>query len=200
MAPVSVSVALQALQQDPDTQHANQSIHLSGWRTTTNQSNRAGCHKTIHQSIWQAATQNQFTCQAVTEQSFNPTERAATQQSINLTSRLQHNYQSILIHLAGCHCKINLSTGQATTQQSINLSDRLPHNYQSIHLAGCHTTINQSTWQDGTQKSIIYLTGCHTKINPPGRMPHKINSPVRPPPNNQSIHPAGSHTKIYKSI
>jgi hypothetical protein len=139
-------VALQALQQDPAT-FVNQSIQLAGCRTTIDQSNPAGCHTKIHQSIWQAATQNQFTCQAATEQSINPTERAGTQQSISKSGRPQHK--------------------MAVTELSFNPTER----------AGTQQSINQS-----------------------GRPQHKINSPVRPPQNNQSIHLAGHHTTIHQSI
>jgi hypothetical protein len=78
VAPVAVSVALQALQQDPAT-HANQSIHLAGRQTT------------IHQ----------YTCKAARKLSINPTEQVAPQPLINPSVRLPHNYQSI--HLAGRH-------------------------------------------------------------------------------------------------
>jgi hypothetical protein len=53
VAPVAVSVALQALQQDPAT-HANRSIHL------------AGRHRKIDQSTWPAAAQQSINLSAAT--------------------------------------------------------------------------------------------------------------------------------------
>jgi hypothetical protein len=68
--------------------HKNTPIYLVGHNTTIHQSNRVGCHTTIHQPIWQTATKL----------------------SINPAGRPPQNNPSIC--LTGCHTTINQSSCQ----------------------------------------------------------------------------------------
>ncbi len=145
VAPVAVSVALQALQQDPAT-HANQSIHLSHYYRSIQPSRLPHYDQSINPP--DRSPHKNTSIYHVGRPSRPPRNNTSIQL---VDSRLPDNHHAI--HQAGWHRKINQSTCQAATQLSSNLTNRLLHKSQSIHLAGSHTKIYPPNWKQSMSPS-----------------------------------------------
>ncbi len=194
MAPVAVSVALQALQQDPDT-HANRSNHLPSINPPA--IDQSTCHRSIHLPSINPPAIDRPTC----HRSIKPSGLPHSNPSINLAGRntksihLSGRHRTIIqSNREGCHTTIHQPIWQIAAKLSINPPGMPQHKNTSFYLVGCPKTITQSTWQDATEKSInptgqaatqqsinLYdrlQVATQLSNNPPGRSQHKINHSI----------------------